>query len=170
MNVEEAIDLFGVVKKDNYLAHSIRAIEIYLFRKKNIHYSIFTYPSQIKDKACITIYDKYSLIRIPFDHAQQNPCDMRLHIAHELAHIIWNMDYLTNPELIPERFSDEEEIFSWLFAYRLLLCKSEDYKRDHKEEYIVEPDRLSAIIQGILERSGQENLLKPLSTYMKFIN
>jgi hypothetical protein len=78
-------------------------------------------------------------IRMPVDLEDKKGQEVRLSIAHELAHIVYNFDHLPRRSdslarldgklrmLNEKPYSTEEEIYSWKFAYHLIWEKSEDF-------------------------------------------
>jgi len=55
---KESAEIVGKVAKDNYLAHSIRHIELAIMKTQGIRYHIFTYPSYF-DASKIFFSERY---------------------------------------------------------------------------------------------------------------
>lgn len=167
MNMDGAIDSFGVVRKDNYLAHSIRTIECYIYRTLGFCYNIYTLPRERKYQSRCLFFDRGCIIMLPFDTEERSICEIRLRLAHELGHIVYNIVHnisnLANPELLNDS-SDQEEAFCWEFAYKLILCKSEQYSDKDKDytKFVFTPKQVAANIHGILSRQNQTDIISIL--------
>ncbi len=168
MTPEDAAKEFGIVTKNNYLAHTIRAIEHYALKKNGKCYHIFTRVSQIKDKTKCEFFDRGCTIRLPIDAQEREDCEMRVRLAHELGHIIWAIDELGNPENLKDAEA-EEEIFAWKFANALILCKSEHYQNEDYKSFVFTPAQVAATIQGIVIRNGDEQILDELGKTLPFV-
>lgn len=150
MKAEEAAILFATVSPRNYLAHSIREVEQYILREKGVNYKITTYICEQLSKSKCELFDNGCAIRIPVGLIEEER-ELRLRLAHELAHIIWNMDKLKNPESINPKGSDEEEIFAWCFAYHIIKAKSDMYQRKDYSKYVYKDKELGATIQRLVK-------------------
>jgi len=125
-----AADIVGEVEKQNYFAHSIREIELAILLNQGKHYHITTYSTKtgIK-KARITFHDNCCDIRLPAEHEEMDDKRIRLILAHELGHLVYNIKDLSNPEILENRPKfDGQEKFAWEFAYHLVKKKSDEYK------------------------------------------
>lgn len=169
-DVAEAIECFGIVKKNNYLAHTIRAIEVYIKRTRGISYHIFILPSQIVNKSRCEFFDKHCVIRVPYDIEEREDCEVRVRLAHEIAHVIWNFDSLETPELLdPLRIDTAEEVFAWKFARNLIQCKSEHYRRDEYKKFVFDDKFICATIQRIVTQDGNQEIIKSLEKELPFV-
>ena len=131
-------DIIGEVEKQNYFAHSIREIELAILLNQGKHYHITTYSStNTKIKyADITFYDTCCEIRLPEGFESKDDKIIRLTLAHELGHLIYNIENLKNPELLENKpKTDEQEIFAWEFAYYLVKKKSDEYKDERGRKF-----------------------------------
>jgi hypothetical protein len=131
---KEAAEIVGEVEKSNYLAHTIREMELALMRTRRMHYHIFVYaatsPSCTKSK--ITFFDYCCEIRLAANCEKTDDRTIRLILAHELGHLIYNFDNLKNPEILENPTpSQKEEAFAWIFAYHLINVKSAYHKYTH---------------------------------------
>jgi len=68
-----------------------------------------------------------------------NDEQIRLILAHELGHLVFNIENLKTPEILDNTpASIEEEQDAWLFAYYLVRTKSDEHKsniRQNKFKY-----------------------------------
>lgn len=151
---EEAIEMFGNVCKANYLAHTIREIESYILRQLRRPYQIQTYVSQSKNFKC-DFFDRGCTIRLPISCDEMSDGEIRIRLAHELGHIIQNIDKLDNPEFLEKKLGGKEkcaeEIEAWKFAYYLIQKKSKDYQANTYEKFIFKDSELAAIIQRLVK-------------------
>ena len=154
LTAKEAIEKFGTVKKNNYLAHTIREIESTILQKIKRPYQIQTYASLSRNFKC-DFFDRCWTIRLPDAFEQMQDGEIRIRLAHELGHIIQNMDKLDNPEFLQKKLSKEEkcaeEIEAWKFAYYLIQKKSQDYQNNTYKDFIFKDRQLAAIIQGLVK-------------------
>jgi Zn-dependent peptidase ImmA (M78 family) len=130
---EEAKQLakkFGQVRKTNFLAHSIREIEMEIFYLHNINYFIITRISEHVPKSRCHFAIQGCTIFLPLGANDMDIKEVRLRLAHELGHIVGNIEKLKDLAKTQEIYSPEEEIFASVFAYQLLWEKSESYKND----------------------------------------
>jgi hypothetical protein len=128
---EDLAKFFGSIEEaDNYLAHSIRKIEKFFFedKLKRKH----AYPIQIqeiaRDNYTVEFCERGCVIRIFIDGIK--PQVIRLRLAHELGHIVYDY-YDKNSHKrnsSRDRTSLKEEFFCWVFAYNLIKTKSDEYK------------------------------------------
>jgi hypothetical protein len=154
-----AAEIVGRVEKTNYLAHSIRETELILLERFGMHYHIVTYASESK---CAKTYfvHKACIIRLPENLCENELGDnrdrrLRLVLAHELGHLIYNINDLENSTLKLQNrtVSPEEEIYAWTFAY-CLVDKKSDYHKDvrRKNEFIYEHGELKNSLTNILDK------------------
>ena len=150
---KEAAEIVGKVEKYNYLAHSIREIEFAILKLKGKNYHVLTYATttDIK-KSQITFYDNGCVIRLPSESEEISDQKIRLVLAHELGHLVFNFENLTNPEKLANSVATkEEELFAWEFAFHLVNMKSEAHRNDIERRKFIYDDRdlkkmLSAIV------------------------
>lgn len=154
LSAEQLAERFGNVRKDNYLAHTIKEIERYILREEGKCYPILTYPSEVKHFKC-DFQRCYCAIRVPSDCTNIAVSEIRIRLAHELGHIVKNMDKLGDWErLQKERTREEknaEEIEAWKFAYYLIQKKSLDYQNNTYKDFIFEDRQLVATIQRLVK-------------------
>ncbi|GBU21232.1 hypothetical protein R80B4_01121 [Fibrobacteres bacterium R8-0-B4] len=156
---QKAAEIVGMVGKTNYLAHSIRETELIIHRKTGIHYHIVTYTSNLKS-AVIYFIQNACIIRLPLDLCENELGDnrdrrLRLVLAHELGHLIYNINEL-NTLAIRDRHRKvtvEEEVYTWAFAYCLIDIKS-DYHKDTRQSdsFIYESGDLKNSLIHILDK------------------
>jgi hypothetical protein len=128
---KEAAKIVSVVDKSNYLAHSIREIELAILRARSKHYHIITYVASQSKVAKTTFHDICCMIRLPAASEGMKDERIRLILAHELGHVVYNIENLANPEIFGSREPlAEEELFAWEFAYNLVLYKGDAYRSD----------------------------------------
>jgi len=142
---EAAAEIFGVVRKNNYLAHTIREIGYVIYRESGKNYHIVTHTSEtLKDSSKIMFYNRGCTIFLPFDSEDMDDKAIRLILAHELGHIIYNVNKLNDFSFVGFRDAPtEEELFAWRFAYYLIGRKSDEISRDvERKRYIYTGDEL----------------------------
>lgn len=149
LTAQEAAEKFGGVRKDNYLAHTIKDMERYILTHEGKCYPILTYPSEVRHFKC-DFQKKYCAIRMPRDCVGIDVREIRLRLAHELGHIIANMDKLGDLDALnAERTQAEiekEELEAWTFAFLLLMKKSKEHQERDYAPFIHEPGELIDII------------------------
>jgi len=155
---KEAASIVGEVDRRNYLAHSIRDIELAILKTQGRHYHIITYTSENSRKSKITFYDQCCEIRLTCEYNDMDERRIRLVLAHELGHLVYNIDKLKNPEILENVVpSDTEEIYAWQFAYHLIDKKSVEHKEDMQRKKFVYPSgELKKSVISILKDRKQE--------------
>jgi len=150
---KQAAQIVGEVEKYNYLAHSIREIEFAILNLKGKNYHVITYATTMDTKKSkITFHDNCCVIRLPCESDSMSDQKIRLVLAHELGHLVFNFEDLTNPEkLANTNATNKEELFAWEFAFYLINMKSEEHKNDIARRKFIYDDRdlkkmLSAIV------------------------
>jgi hypothetical protein len=149
----------GEVEKSNYLAHTIREIELALLMAKHIHYRIVVYASTTKNTvAKIHFSDQCSIICLPSDCEEMHDKLIRFTLAHELGHLIYNFDNLKNPEILDNREStDEEEKYAWEFAFFLIKMKSEEHKNNiQHDKYVYTDGELKRSLLELVKKNKPE--------------
>lgn len=143
----------GKIEKSNYLAHSIRKIEQMIRKRLNKHYRIITHVPESAKKACIHFFDQCCEIHLPSECEEMRDEQIRLILAHELGHLVFNIDNLKNPEFLDNvPASIEEERYSWEFAYYLIRTKSDEHRSNYRQKnFIYEDgvlkDKFSALVK-----------------------
>jgi hypothetical protein len=164
----EVVGIIGNVEKYNYLAHTIREIQLAILKTAGINYHITTYVSANSTKAKITFYDRCCEIRLPCDCEEMDDIKIRQILAHELGHLVYNIDKLKEPEIFEnlER-TDNEELFVWEFAFHLIKKKSDDH-RNNKEisKHIFTRDELKRSIITLV-RKKKPAILDELNRLIK---
>jgi hypothetical protein len=155
---KEAADIVGEVEKRNYLAHTIRDIELAILRTQSRHYHIITCTAANSRKSKILFFDHCCEIWLTCSYEEIDERDIRLILAHELGHLVFNIDKLENPEILQNTAgSDEEEIKAWIFAYHLIYKKSVEHQNDtQKKKFIYRPGELRQSIESHLKRQKPE--------------
>ena len=150
---EDCARVFSYVAEDNYLAHSIREIEKTILRKHSINYHILIFK-QGRDIPFKVFFRKNSCeIRIQ-DIEISSIISVRLRLAHEIGHLIYNIDLLPNSEKIDAlnrrgTASLEEELFAWIFAFEMIKEKSGQYHDDMYKDYQFTPSELKKTIAAL---------------------
>lgn len=155
---KEAAGIVGEVDKRNYLAHTIRDIELAILRTQNKHYHITTWTSANSRKSKIIFFDYCCEIWLTCDYKETSERDIRLTLAHELGHLVHNIDKLKNPEVLEkEVHSKKEETYAWEFAYHLIDKKSVEHKGDMgRSKFVYRPGELKESITFILKKRNPE--------------
>jgi hypothetical protein len=155
---KEAAEIVGDVDRRNYLAHSIRDIEFAILKTQGRHYHIITYTSETSRKSKIIFYDQCCEIRLTCEYNEIDERKIRLILAHELGHLVYNVDRLKNPEILENiKTTDKEEIYAWQFAYHLIDKKSfEHADNTQKKKFIYRPGELKASLTSILKDKKRE--------------
>jgi hypothetical protein len=152
-NPEEVADSIGTVVPNNYLAHTIRGIELDLLQNRHLAYHISVTYGVRSQEGNIYFHDTGCNIQLPnFCIHDDNPKLTRLIIAHELGHLFYNFDKLpVIPNECDASRSVEEQGWSWKFAYGLINKRSQDHENivDHGK-YIYQPRELKAAISNRL--------------------
>ena len=162
----EAADIVGREYRQNYLAHTIRDIELAILLTQNKHYHIITVPS-INRLSRIYFCKQGCEIWLTSD--ETNERKMRLILAHELGHLVHNieklkdMDYLN---MICDRdkkntANKDEEIYAWQFAFYLIAKKSSEYKeaiRKQEGKFVYKNKELEASMADILREDNPQIL------------
>lgn len=167
---EQAAEELGCVRKDNFLAHTIRDLESKILKEKGKMYQIQTYKSQSKNFNC-DFFDHGCTIRIPANYENMQDGEIRVRLAHELGHIVRNIDKLDNPEFLRKKLEGKEkiaeEIYSWKFAYLLIQKKSREYDENVYKKFVYKDEYLAALIQGLIKDMDPE-IYRELDQHMPF--
>jgi hypothetical protein len=153
MGAEAAAKTIGKVEKSNYLAHTIREMELTMLGILGWNYHILTYASKWQNKTAeISFFDRGCIIRLPAESEDMDDRKIRLILAHELGHLGYNFDKLKNAELLTNaKRTVEEEVFAWEFAYHLILFKSDELKNDiNRNRFIYRTDDLKTALASII--------------------
>lgn len=162
---EEAARQFGTVSPRNYLAHTIREIEQHILRKKGRHYTIATYMAQRSTSAKCRFFDNGCVIMLPVGRESDHK-EIRIRLAHELAHIICNIDRLDTPGIITEG-NEDEEIFAWAFAYSLVSLKSRHYANNNYKEFSYSDREIAATIERLV-KDKRPQVIKAIAQKVPF--
>jgi len=150
---QEAAEIVGTVEKCNYLAHSIRQMELHILRKQSKHYHIIT-QSSIQSKISRTYFhDMCCVIFLPAECEEMDDKKIRFILAHELGHLVYNIEKLTNPEILDSaKSSSDEEVYAWEFAFHLVKKKSDEYKENVvKNKFVYGVKELKATLSILLK-------------------
>jgi Zn-dependent peptidase ImmA (M78 family) len=165
---KDAAKVVGDVDRLNYLAHSIREIELAILQTQGRHYHIITYPLKNIRKSSILFYDHCCEIRLTYEYDKIDERIMRLILAHEIGHLVYNIDKLRNPELLKNVVpSNNEEIYAWQFAYHLINEKSLEHEINiQQKKFIYQPGELKKSIAAVLKDETEiyDAVIKGLST------
>jgi len=168
-NPKEAASIVGEVDRRNYLAHSIREIELAILQTQGRHYHIITYTSETSRKSRIIFFDQCCEIRLTCECNEIDERRIRLVLAHELGHLVCNIDKLKNPELLVNVLpSDKQEIYAWQFAYHLINMKSFEHESNiQQKKFVYHSGELKKSIDSILKGRKKEiydAVMKGIST------
>jgi Zn-dependent peptidase ImmA (M78 family) len=136
---EMAAESLVVVKKYNYLAHVIQEIESMLFSTMGkCYYIIARVGEALKKNSKTVFYTRGCVIYLPFDCEDTDDRVIRLLLAHELGHLMYNKDKLMSFNFTESNnASTEEELYAWRFAYHLIKRKGEEHRKDiERRRYI----------------------------------
>jgi len=162
---KEAALIAAKVEKSNYLAHTIREIEyaisIMLSKNYRIHIHI---PQEAKTSAnvfrerCCEIQLEPVNEDTVYTNEVKKDRRIRLTLAHELGHLIYNFDKLKDHEALNKRkCTPEEEIYAWMFAYHLIEEKSNHHKIDiERKKHIYDDGELKQSLVSILENPNSK--------------
>jgi hypothetical protein len=167
---KEVADILGRVEKSNYLAHTIREIELAILRTQGKIYPIITYASAGQNKtANIKFCDRACMIRLPSECEEMDDKRIRLILAHELGHLVYNIEKLKNPEILEnEEPSDGEEVFAWEFAYHLIVLKSDEHRSDiRRQRFIYDGGELKRVLSNVVNRE-KPSIYAPLAQALNF--
>jgi hypothetical protein len=152
---EDCARFFSCIAEDNFLAHSIREIEKAILRKHSFHYHIFPY---LQDRdAPFRAYFRQNSCEIRIQKSELSSIKaVRLRLAHEIGHIVYNIDLLPDDvkrEALNSRrlASPEEELFAWRFAYRLIKEKSDQYHDNIYGEFKFKDQELKDAVLALTE-------------------
>jgi len=157
---EAALLIANIDLKNSYLAHTIREIEEAISHIRKQHYRVVTRVregitksgSVFKERCCHILLDS---LRECVDEDMKDR-KIRLTLAHELGHIIRNINKLKNFEDIDEKtYTAEEEDYAWKFAYYLTDIKSEGHKDNIQrrcKNFIYESGQLKQELISIIEK------------------
>lgn len=163
----EVAEIVGNVEKHGYLAHAIRAIQLAILRTKAKNYHISTYVAKNGTKSAIHFFDGGCEIRLPHDCQEIDDIKIRQILAHELGHIIYNIDKLETPEVIEKaKHTDEEELQAWEFAYHLVKKKSDEHQSNKAiNKHIFKKADLIQSIKALV-RNKRPTILDELTRYL----
>jgi len=156
---KQAAEIVGKVEKYNYLAHSIREIEFAILKLKSKNYHIITYATTMDSKKSkIAFHDNCCIIRLPYERDDMSDQKIRLLLAHELGHLVFNFEDLTNPEkLMNTATSNKEELFAWEFAFYLIRMKSEEHKHNiERNKFIYDEYDLKNMLSAMVKDKKPE--------------
>jgi len=141
MDAKERAEYFGVWDDSNFLAHTIRRMELELIREERLPYHILTVVALQDDNAKILFSNAYCLIYLPSKHTGRDERSIRLALGHELGHLVLRFKELRDSTTLDNRkLSDEEELFAWKFAYHLIDMKSDQHDDDIKRRRYIYPN------------------------------
>jgi hypothetical protein len=155
---KDAAGIVGEVDKRNYLAHTIRDIELAILRTQGKHYHIITCTSANSRKSKIIFFDQCCEIWLTSEYKEIDERGIRLILAHELGHLVYNIDKLKNPEILENVApSDDQEIYAWKFAYHLIDKKSFEHEGDmQRGKFVYGPGELKRSLASILRSRKPE--------------
>ena len=159
-----AAEIVGEVEKRNYLAHSIREIEYAVLQYSDKNYHIITHSSEYSKKARIVFFNKGCIIFLPEGNEEMKDEEIRLILAHELGHLVYNIGKLFNPEIlmtIPT--TNKEEQYAWEFAYHLIKKKSDEHKTNSNiKKFIYEDSELRASLLSVVGKRVDKELYESI--------
>jgi hypothetical protein len=142
--VNEIAEFVGTVEPNNYLAHTIRGLELYLLRVRQLPYHITTTYADNDKRGNIYFHYDGCGIQLPNTCKDStNPDSVkltRLLIAHELGHLIYNIDSLPNiPNADDSDKPVEEQGWAWEFACYLIDKRSQEHDTFVSHEKFIYP-------------------------------
>jgi len=166
---EEASDI-GKVEKSSYFAHSIRKIEQIIRKKLDKHYRIITHVSKSATKASIRYFDQCCEIHLPAECEEMDDKKIRLTLAHELGHLVYNIEKLKNPEILDDApTSNDEEQYSWEFAYYLVKTKSDEHRNNiQRRKFVFDDDDLKNMLSAQVKKKIKPEVYKSLALSLGF--
>lgn len=159
---------FVKVRKCNYLAHSIREMEREIHDTKNIDYHIITRPSErINGSSSIFFHSSGCTVFLPAECENMDDREVRLLLAHELGHIIYNIDKLETLKGVKSP-SKTEELFAWKFSFHLIKGKSDAYKRGEidTQRYAHDFKPLKVFLSKIV-KNKQQNIYDDIVQFLR---
>jgi len=155
---KDVAKVVGAVDRYNYLAHTIREIQSIIFKMYRKHYIINTYLKDVTRHTTIFFYEDHGCdIYLSYECKTINEKDVRLKLAHELGHLVAKIDKLEELSGVAE-YSEDEEVFAWVFAYHLVLEKSEMHRSDiERKKHIFTPDQLKRALTQIMKNLSLDN-------------
>lgn len=157
-SAEETAEIVGRVEKSNFLAHSIREIELALLIKRRVHFHIVTVMSSRFRGSGVWFSESGCEIRIRYpdadlDHGAFPPfMGVRLVLAHELGHLTYNFDHIPNlmkmsNPLVVRQYPAAQEVYAWRFARRLIMVKGEEHKKSRRHpEFVYETEAINRFL------------------------
>jgi Zn-dependent peptidase ImmA (M78 family) len=156
----EAVAKFLVtVNKNNYLAHTIREIGRFIYGELGKNYHIVTQVSPtLKNDSKTVFHNRGCIIYLPFDCEESDDRSIRLILAHELGHLVYNVDRLNDFNFVgPRKAPVEEELFAWQFAYYLVKMKGDELRRDiERKRFIYADDDLKRSLFSTVRKNMPE--------------
>jgi hypothetical protein len=156
---EETAEIFGNAERNTYLAHSIRDIEFFILKTYGHLYSIIVQISEGngREKADVVFSSRGCIIFLPSERKGMpgRPDDtwLRLLLAHEIGHLVQYMDILQSTDkLNKKKRSDEDEIYAWKFAHRLITAKSRQLEKDiYYKKHVISPEKLNSALASVIK-------------------
>ena len=156
---EEAAKVVGEVEKSNYLAHSIREIQQAILRNKGENYHIISrIVGAGSSTSKVFFFNKGCEIFLPHECEEMDDKKIRLILAHELGHIVFNIENLMNPEILENtEASNEEEFYAWKFAFNLIKMKSDEHRSNSRQsKFIYHDDDLKSQLSALVKSKKPE--------------
>jgi hypothetical protein len=153
---EEAAGAVGFVDRQNYFAHTIREIQRAIFLAHGRHYHVNTRIDHRVKETGIAYFQQGCDIYLTGECEAVDERIARLMLAHELGHLVRNIDRL---ELLSGFVwsAPEEEVYAWVFAYHLVLAKSAMHERDiERRKHIFGPGELKIFMAPLLREATPE--------------
>jgi hypothetical protein len=167
---EDAAERFVKIRKSNYLAHAIREIEREIRNVKDMGYHVIIQVSEIiNDSSRVYFCERGCQIFLPRECEEMDDRSIRLVLAHELGHILYNFDKLKTIRGVKSP-SEDEEFFSWRFAYHLIKKRSNTYKEDIKfERYVHKVRDLKQFLEKETAKEDKKKYPNLHSNIKKFL-
>jgi len=147
---EEAARIVGEVDRSNYFAHTIREIQRAILQMHGKHYHVNTHISDQTRESHITFHESGCDIYLVPACQEMDERAVRLILAHELGHLVRQIDRLKERS---GRFtpSPDEEVYAWEFAYHLVWTKSEWHRQDkERDKHIFDQTGLKTMLSAVL--------------------
>lgn len=168
-DAKQLADKFANVPATSFLAHTIRMMEEEIFRLTtakghSIVYRINVKMSENATHALCNFAQKNCTIFLPKPVNINDTVvlrELRLKLAHELGHIAVKLDEISDCPMDVKRLSrydTDEEIQSWVFAYKLISNKNRQHINHDCDRITYETEnQIVCSMCGIISKSDKDD-------------